>query len=181
MPGSSLGRESGGVDPGREVDGHLHVPHNPTRAAAAAGALFTDAEGRIMMVRPTYKDYWDIPGGYVEPGETPYEACVREVEEELGIRPAIGRLLVADWAPSERDGDKILFIFNGGQLTDDQRTTIQLQVSELSEYRYLDSGDIEQRTLPRLVRRLSHARDAEATGSTTYLEHGNPVGRTSTR
>src|SRR4051794_6081139 len=43
--------------------------------------------------RPTYKAYWDIPGGYVEPGETPRDACVREVYEELGIRPPIGKLL----------------------------------------------------------------------------------------
>ncbi|MEV0839896.1 NUDIX hydrolase [Actinocatenispora sera] len=147
-------------------------PHNPTRAAAAAGALFTDAEGRIMMVRPTYKDYWDIPGGYVEPGETPYEACVREVEEELGIRPTIGRLLVADWAPSDRDGDKILFIFNGGQLTDALRTAIKLQDSELADYRYVSTAEIPVLTIPRLSRRLLIARTADIEDRFVYLENG---------
>jgi ADP-ribose pyrophosphatase YjhB (NUDIX family) len=71
------------------------------RPRVASGALFFDAEGRLLLVKPTYKDGWDIPGGYVEPGETPREACEREVAEELGIRPRIGDLLVADWAPSE--------------------------------------------------------------------------------
>ena len=61
------------------------------QARAAAGALFFDDSGRVLLVRPTYKPSMDIPGGYVEPGETPYEACVREVQEELGIEPAIGR------------------------------------------------------------------------------------------
>ena len=32
----------------------------------AAGALFFDDRGRVLLVHPTYKDTWDIPGGYVE-------------------------------------------------------------------------------------------------------------------
>jgi 8-oxo-dGTP diphosphatase len=39
----------------------------------ASGALFFDTQGRILLVKPTYKDGWEIPGGYVEPGETPVE------------------------------------------------------------------------------------------------------------
>jgi len=68
----------------------------------AAGVLFRDAQGRVLLVKPTYKDGWDIPGGYVEPGESPKQAARREVLEELGIEPPIGRLLVVDWAPPER-------------------------------------------------------------------------------
>lgn len=127
-----------------------------------------------MMVRPTYKDYWDIPGGYVEPGETPYQACIREVEEELGIRPAIGRLLVADWAPTDRDGDKILFIFDGGHLTPDQHAAIKLRDGELFEYRYASLAEADQLTLPRLVRRITEASSSTKTFGTIYLEHGRP-------
>ncbi len=128
-----------------------------------------------MMVRATYKDYWDIPGGYVEPGETPYEACVREVEEELGIRPTIGRLLVADWAPSDRDGDKILFIFNGGHLTNEQHATIKFQDAEIAEYRYVHLDQNRELTLPRLVLRLAAAQQAVTSGDTNYLENGHPL------
>ncbi|MEV4013370.1 NUDIX hydrolase [Nonomuraea angiospora] len=74
------------------------------QARAAAGVLFFDEAGHVLLVRPTYKPYMDIPGGYVEPGETPHQACVREVREELGIQPAIGRLLVVDWAPLPQAG-----------------------------------------------------------------------------
>jgi ADP-ribose pyrophosphatase YjhB (NUDIX family) len=72
----------------------------------AAGALFFDAADRVLMVEPTYKDYWEVPGGYVETGESPLQAAVREVHEELGITSPIGRLLAVDWAPSEAEGDK---------------------------------------------------------------------------
>lgn len=127
------------------------------------------------MVRPTYKDYWDIPGGYVEPSETPYQACVREVEEELGIRPTIGRLLVADWAPTERDGDKVLFIFDGGQLSKDQHVAIRLQDSELCEYRYVPLATAESLTSVRLIRRLKAAITAIDARQVLYLEHGESI------
>ena len=82
----------------------------------AAGVLFRDGAGRVLLVKPTYKQGWDIPGGYVEPGESPKQAALRELREELGISPAIGRLLIVDWAPHPNEGDKLLFIFDGGHL-----------------------------------------------------------------
>lgn len=89
------------------------------RPRMAAGALFFDASDRLLLVEPSYKDYQDIPGGYVEQGESPREACVREVREELGIEPSIGRLLVVDWAPNPGEGDKVLYLFDGGRLHTD--------------------------------------------------------------
>ena len=79
----------------------------------AAGALFHDESGRILLVKPTYKNGWDIPGGYVEPGETPSEACAREVFEELSLEWPTGSPLVADWAPMAGEGDKVLLVSTG--------------------------------------------------------------------
>ena len=66
------------------------------RPVVAAGVLFFDDKDRVLLVVPSYKNYRDIPGGYVEHGETPSEAAAREVREELGISPPIGRLLLTD-------------------------------------------------------------------------------------
>ncbi|MGI9001266.1 MAG: NUDIX domain-containing protein [Pseudonocardia sp.] len=68
----------------------------------AAGALFVDDEGRVLLLHPTYKDTWDIPGGYVERGESPASACEREVHEEIGLRRTANRLLAVDWALTKR-------------------------------------------------------------------------------
>jgi 8-oxo-dGTP diphosphatase len=59
--------------------------------------VFTDAAGRVLLVRPTYKEHWEIPGGMVEASESPHEAPAREVAEELGIDRPVGRLLCVDW------------------------------------------------------------------------------------
>jgi ADP-ribose pyrophosphatase YjhB (NUDIX family) len=58
-------------------------------ACAAAGALFFDDFSRLLLVQPSYKPGWEIPGGFLQPGETPTEAAVREVAEELVSRELI--------------------------------------------------------------------------------------------
>lgn len=51
-----------------------------------AVALVTDGEGRLLLVRPTYRPGWLPPGGFLGRHEVPREALVREVWEELGLR-----------------------------------------------------------------------------------------------
>lgn len=141
----------------------------------AAGALFFDDADRVLLVEPSYKDYRDIPGGYVERGESPMQACAREVHEELGIRPAIGRLLVVDWAPSPGEGDKVLYLFDGGRLGADARRRIVLQADELRGYAFHDAGELPELTIPRLARRIIAGIEARTNGVTAYLEHGTAL------
>jgi 8-oxo-dGTP diphosphatase len=148
------------------------IPPPMATPRISAGALFVDEHDRILLVEPAYKPYWDIPGGYVEPGESPLAACAREVREELGIEPPIGPLLVVDWAPAEKEGDKILFIFAGGTLSADQLAAIRLGENELRSYGFRDVTGAATILIPRLARRVAAALDAYRTGQTRYLEHG---------
>ncbi|MFE2032955.1 NUDIX domain-containing protein [Streptomyces scopuliridis] len=142
------------------------------RPRMAAGALFFDASDRLLLVEPSYKDYQDIPGGYVEQGESTREACVREVREELGIEPSIGRRLVVDWAPNPGEGDKVLYLFDGGRLHTDHCQRIVLQAEELRGYDFHSAELIPDLTIPRLSRRITAGIQARMTGLTAYLENG---------
>lgn len=157
----------------RRVSNHDTPPF--TRARAAAGALFCDAEGRVLLVQPVYKRQREIPGGIVEPGETPYQACVREVREELGIEPPIGRLLVADWAPRPDEGDKILFVFDGGEIDGALLKQIKFADNELSAYGFYPADELDDLLIERLARRVKAAVTARELGETVYLEHGRAV------
>ncbi|MFB6536870.1 NUDIX domain-containing protein [Streptomyces noursei] len=145
------------------------------RPRMASGALFFDDQGRVMMLEPTYKDYLEIPGGYVETGESPRQACIREVREELGIEPAIGRLLAIDWAPSPAEGDKVLYVFDGGVLPEHLQGQMRLQATEIKGYAFHPVSAVTELTIERLARRVQAAARARAEGTTAYLEHGGSV------
>jgi 8-oxo-dGTP pyrophosphatase MutT (NUDIX family) len=139
----------------------------------AAGALFVDGD-RILLVHKTYGNGWDIPGGYVETGESPATACQREVKEELGIQRSAQRLLIVDWAPNGSEGDKILYIFDCGEVgADEQR--IQLQSDELDRREWVPVRRLPEYVIPRLARRLASAHQAYSGGTQVYLEHGELV------
>lgn len=147
-------------------------PPPMSRPRVAAGALFFDDQGRVLLVKPTYKPGWDIPGGYVEPAETPLQACHREVREELGLERETLGLLAVDWAPSEQDGDKILFVFDGGQLDEDDARAITLPAQELGEVEFASADAFDALMPARLARRIQAAVGARDAGAPVYLEHG---------
>jgi 8-oxo-dGTP pyrophosphatase MutT (NUDIX family) len=143
------------------------------RKHVAAGCLFLDELGRILLVKPVYKQPWEIPGGGVEADESPLAACRREVREELGIDRPPGRLLCVDHRNAIPDvrGDALRFIFAGAPLSQGDLTTIQLDPTELSEWRFVAVDALDEYVIPALARRLRaciHARAA------VYLEEGEP-------
>jgi 8-oxo-dGTP diphosphatase len=151
------------------------MPEPMAAARAAAGVLFFDEGGRVLLVRPLQKPGWEIPGGYLRPGETPSEAVVREVAEELGILPPIGRLLVADWAPHPAEGDKVLFVFDGGLLEPVYLRLIRPDLVEIADWAFHEPDLLGLLLIPRLARRIQAALDARSGAQTAYLEHGRGV------
>lgn len=140
----------------------------------ASGALFVRHDS-ILLVHKTYANGWDIPGGYVDVGESPAAACEREVLEELGLRKTATRILVHDWAPNNGEGDKILYVFYCGEIEDEEDSKIRLQHSEIDTAEWISVTDLRDFVIPRLERRLASAFRAYESGEFLYLEHGKPA------
>ncbi len=72
-----------------------------------AACALVDQDGRILLAqRPEGKSLaglWEFPGGKVEPGETPEETLIRELEEELGIKTKVACLAPLTFASHSYD------------------------------------------------------------------------------
>ncbi|MFV2195359.1 hypothetical protein [Nocardiopsis sp. LOL_012] len=64
-------------------------------------------------------------------GLLPHPHVAEPVHGQVGITPPIGRLLVIDWAPNPAEGDKQLFVFDGGVLGRERLEQINLDPAEL--------------------------------------------------
>jgi len=147
---------------------------------ASAGAMIFDRSGRLLILKPTYKSGWTIPGGVMEAdGETPWEACRREVREECGLDVRAGRLACVDFrrprpARPGKPGNPggIRFLFDCGKLDDASLAAVVLQAEEISEHRLVRLPAALKLLRKPIRRRVAAGR---RTGGLRYLENGRPV------
>jgi 8-oxo-dGTP diphosphatase len=135
----------------------------------AAGALITDPAGRLLLVKPNYRDYWTLPGGICEHGEPPHAGCAREVTEELGLNLPVGALLAIDWLQpyGEQARPSMHFVFDGGTVSNGDH--IVLQSEELDEFGFVAAAEIAAYLAPFGVPRVEAALAARAAGTAIYV------------
>ncbi len=144
------------------------------RIPASAGGLIGDGSGRLLILKPTYKGGWTIPGGQIEAdGETPWEGCQREVAEETGLAVTSGRLACVDFLrPRPGRPGGLRFLFDCGTVGAEPRKGIVLQVEEISEYRWALPDEAARLLSGPVGRRVAQGLSAP---TTVYLEDGRPV------
>ncbi len=145
------------------------------RIPASAGALIRNATGQVLILKPTYKSGWTIPGGQMEEdGETPWEGCRREVLEETGLTVESGRLACVDFLrPRPRRPGGLRFLFDCGAIDPGAEGGIVLQVEEISESRWVTPGQADELLSGPVGRRVGQA--LAHSGVTVYLEDGRMV------
>lgn len=148
------------------------------RVLAGAAALFRDAEGRVLVVEPNYREGWTLPGGTIESdaGETPRQAARRETAEEIGLDVELGPLLALDWSHGPGRPPIVAYVYDGGVLLDERFAAIRLQEEELLSWKLIDPAEVTTHLLGSLGLRVVAALDALARGEgPVELENGLPV------
>ena len=144
------------------------------RIPASAGALIWDPAGRLLILKPTYKKGWTIPGGQVDAdGESPWDACRRETREECGLVVQRGRLACVDFLPPKpsRPGG-VRFLFDCGTFPDATFADVVLQAEEIEDHRLAGLSEALELVSGPLRRRISQA---AGRSDCLYLEDGRPV------
>lgn len=114
--------------------------HHKRTASVVVILLLPDA--RVVAVKARYKDYWSFPGGMIDDDETPLQAAVREVQEEVGVTIRTEQLefvLVVD-----RESEHLRtyqFVFEC-PISSEQASSIRIEESELSDYVFVSKTDI---------------------------------------
>jgi 8-oxo-dGTP diphosphatase len=140
----------------------------------ASGCVIRDDSGRILLVKPTYKPGWEIPGGMVEANESPVRACIREVREELGLAVRLDRLLCLEYVAA--NPERLLFVFDAGIISALEVSQIVLPPDELSEFRFVTLAKSQKLLPERLALRVRQSLIAlEHPPQTVYLENGRVV------
>jgi 8-oxo-dGTP diphosphatase len=112
-------------------------------------ALIFNDEGRILLGHRRDVDWWNLPGGGMEAGETVDEALCREVREETGMEVEVGQLVGVYSKPQKQE---VVLAFRcrviGGTLQPTEETR---------ESRYFAPGALPANTLPKHRQRIEDA------------------------
>jgi 8-oxo-dGTP pyrophosphatase MutT (NUDIX family) len=116
---------------------------------AGAFAVIFDEHDRVLLCHRRDIDAWNLPGGAVEEGETPWEAAVREVREEVGIEAEIIRLTGLYWKPGS---DELVLNFECRVIGGTPTTS-----DEADAVGYFACGSLPPNTAPKQVERIADA------------------------
>src|SRR6478752_5571287 len=145
------------------------------RIPASAGALIWTRTGRLLILKPTYKGGWTLPGGVMEAnGESPWEACRRETREECGLDVKRGQLVcVVFLRPRPGRPGGMRFLFDCGTFSKHALAGIVLQEEEISRFRLARVERALELLSGPVRRRVAAA--VEEPRRMRYLEGGRPV------
>ena len=144
----------------------------PKKRVIAQGVLRTE-DDEVLLCELVYKKDWDLPGGVVDPGESPSACVVREVKEELGLDVTVQGLLAVNWLPPYRGwDDALLVLFDLGVVDRSFTDAAVFQRREIKGVHWSGVEVIAERVAPYTARMLAEV--ALGRGEDTmYLENSD--------
>lgn len=147
----------------------------PTKRVIGQGVI-RDGAGSVLLCELVYKREWDLPGGVVDPRESPASTVAREIGEELSVALAPGPLLAVNWLPPYRQWeDAVLLVFDLG-VHPDLADRVVLERAELRAVHWCRPEQLGDHVAPYVARHLTRILAADPADGPLYLEDGSPRG-----
>ncbi len=140
-----------------------------------AAACLLELDGKFLIVKPNYRDWWLLPGGGMDELESPLGTMQRELKEELGLEIRPTRLLVVDYRqePNAKTAadEKVDFLFYA-PLTPAQFNAIVLQADELTGMKLVMATELDSLLSLWQARRVQTGLVALRENRTIYAQEG---------
>ncbi len=162
-----LSTEAGRLAFNRILNQRLPVKRN------IAQGLLRNEIGEVLLCELTYKKDWDLPGGVVDPRESPATCLEREVFEELDLEVVAGDLLAVNWLPPYRGwDDAVLFLHDLGTVPASTLGRLTLLKREIKAVHWVAPQAAADHVAPYTGAMLDHV--LAHPGPTAYLENSQP-------
>ncbi|MCM1976399.1 NUDIX domain-containing protein [Streptomyces sp. G1] len=164
LQGSSLRAGGPGDQPGRG--------RRREGTAPGCGEPKASEHGLVLIVKATYRDKWQFPGGVLDHNEDPIQCAQRELLEETGLHTSSLALSVVTWSlPGPRlPHPSVNFVFDAGTF---KAPDIQLQADELEAHMWARPDEAQELLLPSAALRMTAALEVRKTGSVQMLHSGD--------
>lgn len=127
-------------------------------------AIIQDQQGRVLLCLRNDYNLWNLPGGGLEKGESPWQGVVREVKEETGLTVVVTRLAGVYSKPEK---DEVVFSFVctiiGGKVT---------ITDEAKDVQRFSPADIPVNTVPKQIERIKDFYTMEASAVAMKVQTG---------
>lgn len=127
----------------------------------SSGALIPNPEGEILILKPSYREGWNIPGGIIEAGESPVSGLIREIREETGlVCVEISQCAVVDHQWVDEGGymrDSLHFVFHATPLPNTLCRQISVDGEEIIDWRFVRPEEALDLCQPELAARMRFA------------------------
>ncbi|MFC7487615.1 NUDIX domain-containing protein [Knoellia sp. CPCC 206453] len=170
------GRPDTSSEAGRRSFIHILNAKLPRKRNIAQG-LLRNEDGEVLLCELAYKSEWDLPGGVVDPKESPAACVVREISEELGVSLGIQGLLAVNWLPPWRGwDDAVLFLYDLGVVPRSFTDDLTLLPREIKAVHWVAPHELGDHVAPYTARMVEQLLDGDDTAYTMYFENSEVPG-----
>lgn len=142
----------------------------------SAGVLLFNTKKKLLVLKPSYKKEWTIPGGFVDEYESPVAAAKREVKEEIGLNIKISSCLTVDFVKYSIENEKtesLQILFLAERLSSKQLVKIKLDNKEIIDFKFTSLKDAYRLFDSRLSKRMQNL--DKNLDAFVFMENGTPV------
>ncbi len=132
--------------------------------------LFRNQDGDVLLVKPSYRPDWFLPGGGAHPGESIAGAATRELADQLGLRRKVVHALTVDQSPANPDTwqpEGLCVVCDGGLMTGAEAAALSLPTwspSAIEEVGWVAPERLPEHVAPYMEYRIRAAIAAATVG-----------------